>query len=297
MLLREAQAEKDPAPPPAASANPGEAEWSQLVAVIRERAQQPGVNNELTTQIGSVLDMLRALCWKLPGGPPAASAAAPAATPAALGKPAATSAVNGPSTQPAPGPASEAEANARAAAREIAQQISRDMAASAEARRQLQPPQQQPAPREEAPSHPVFLAVGGNAAAQQQSGQPPTQPSDSQAASSSGGQGAPEASEVVAQPGGGAAAATPPVLAIEASEETGYDSLDDVSSVNEDEEMRLFDDSLSGLSEEQKAKVREVLDKRRVRVAQRRSGPKQLKKAGKFREAASDAFQSKKHYK
>ncbi len=308
LLLREAQSEKDASPPPAARASHGEAEWAQLVSVIKERADQPGVQNELTTQIGTVLDMLRSLCWQLPSPPAAAQAAAPAAAagPSGAGEPgpgqqqqqqqpqpsilsstqpaasAAAATAASPTTSAAPA-AVEAEENARAAAREIAQQIRRDMAASAAARRQQKEVQQDAEQRRDVPTHPVFVAAGGGTTTPAEAAPLAAQPQS--------------ASQGDARAGTEAVPATPVAEPVEAAESTAFDSLDEVSSVADEEDVHMLDATLASLPDEQRAKVRELLDKRRYRTAQRRSGPKRLKRAGKQREAVGDSCTSKKHQK
>ncbi len=267
LLLREAQAQSDGSQPGAEGSKlpDGEREWSSMCALIRDRAGQPGVHAELASQVSSALELLRQLCWQLP-----AANSQPAAAPAA-----ATNASK-PSAQCTAGGAAE---DARQVGRDIAQQVRRDMEKSAAARRAAK------AETEAAAIAPTLQATlpsgagAGSAASSSNTGAAPSDggpPPPSCAPSQHGAATAPPATAATAAAAAAAVAtaqgSAPPVSA------EAIDSLEEASTADEGD-MECEDEAIvEAASPEQKTRLKELLERRRIRTARRRNGSRGPKK-------------------
>ncbi len=297
LLLREAQAQKEPPPAEAAKPSCGELEWSKMCNIIKERAIQLGVHPELCGQIGTALDLLRTLCGQLPAQM-ANEAAATQAAPGSIGQ-------------------SDPAAEAAQLGREIAAQIKRDMAVSAAARKetptgnqagvhangassssssqlqqqqQLQAtPQQQHQPsqqrgQQEWEARALELAFAeniiGHAAPPAEGAMAPKEVLAS----------APSNSESLVHWAANASAAE---LAKHYNNSDFEDLAED--SADSENDAEFVDAALDGAEPEQRNRLREILERRRTKTAQRRSGPKRLEKAGKLREPlAGESVDAKK---
>ncbi len=275
ILLREAQAQSDQptAEAAAAPAAEGETEWRRVCEIIKCRATQPQVHPELSQQIGTALDLLRTLCGQLP---------VPATTAAEPGVPAAMAAATRPQHQPQPprgGERIDDGDDTKKWSKVVSAKVRKGVARVARIRASMDGhatatgtmATTTPAPA----TTPAALAVGtppppaGGAAT--------TEPTDSTSATAAGS----TMETWVAQ-------ASASELAKHFNN-SDFEEMEDVaeSSDGTDEEAVLADAALAGATAEQQGRVKAILERRRIRTAQRRSGPKRLKKAGKLREPIS----------
>ncbi len=308
LLLREAQAQPDPQHEPLGNGNKaahGELEWAQLVGVIRERAAQPGVQAEVASQIGTVLDMLRNLCGQLPAPAGTAGGAAQGGgggTPTeAGGQPAAAAGDGGP----------DPAASARLLGQQMARQIKHDMALSAAARAAPQPSQQQQPQQQQLQQQLAQQQrqqqqlqqqqlqqhqqqqqqLGGNA----RGGLVPAAPTPPAAPAAPSPPPPPAAAEeqLRAEAEAAAAATAAAAAASDVGAGQGHDAAgansDALTSEDElDEDVQFEEAALEAAgTPEQRSNLKEILERRRIKTAQRRSGPKRLKRAGKQRECVA----------
>ncbi len=275
ILLREAQAQTDhsTAEPAAAPAAEGEAEWRRVCEVIKNRATQPQVHPELSQQIGTALDLLRTLCGQLP---------APAAATVEPGVPAAVAAASRPQHQPQPPRGEERTADdddAKGWSRVVSAKVRKGVARVARVRASIDG---------------RATTIGTTATTTPSPATPPTAPATGTPPPPASG------SAITEQTGSASATATDSTAAAwvaqaSASElaahfsNSDFEEMEDVaeSSDGTDEEAVLADAALAGATAEQQGRVKAILERRRIRTAQRRSGPKRLKKAGKLREPIS----------
>ncbi len=282
LLLREAQAQGDGSQP-GTDGNKlpeGEREWSSICNIIRERAGQPGVHAELASQVSSALDLLRRLCWQLPaaGAPPAT------ATPA-------STVVSKPTPQGASGGAAE---DARQLGKDIAQQVRRDVETSTAMRR---------AARSEAEAGAAATALHSTSSNGAGTGSTASS-SNAGAALADGGPSPPSA----APSQDGAAAVPAPVTATTATAAAATaavqdsslsvpaeaaDTADEVSNVDEGD-MECEDAAIvAAASPEQKGRLKDLLDRRRLRTARLRNGPKKPRLAPEA--TTSETSDAKRH--
>ncbi len=269
LLLREAQAQKDPAPLDNAAAPPpeGETEWRRVGEVTKGRATQPNVHPELSGQIGTALDLLRTLCGQLPA--PAAATVGPATATAA------------PQPQPPHDGGKDAAVDAdKKWRKEVTAQIKHGVNRAAKAKAAAAPAVQEaamlPTPLAPASAPAEGAQQAASAAAAEQTGP-------------AGGAGAADAtSQWLAN-------ASPAELAKHYNN-SDFEDLDGASECADaaEEDTEFIDAALAGATPEQRGRLRDILDKRRVRIAQRRRGPKRLKKAGKLREAVAGEDETRK---
>ncbi len=285
LLLREAQAQGDGSQPGAEGSKlpEGEREWNSMCALIRDRAGQPGVHAELASQVSSALDLLRQLCWQLP------AAGAPPAT---------TTATSTLASQPAPqGVTGGAAEDAKQLGKEVARHTRRDTETSTAARRAAKAEAELVAAATTPSSTSSSGAASATAASSSSAGATPTDagPSPPSVAISHDGAATAPAAAAATAAAAAAAAATAQDSSVPISAEV-IDSLEEVSTVDEGD-MEFEDAAIAAAaSPEQKSKLREILDRRRIRTARRRSGPKGLKKAGLAREVAvSETSDAKRH--
>ncbi len=276
LLLREAKAaQADVAPEPAEAAKPyGEAEWARIVGIIGERTAQPGVHAELASQIGTALQMLHNLCSQLPApaAPPTTAAGGNGNAPAAGG--------GAPATCPN-GDAQQASDNTRQLAREMATQVRRDVAPSASTRpaepaaagQSPAPPTPQPWPLPPAAATPSTMAVDECGApagvAATEAGRQRRQALEQQHAAAAAA--APAAGASAVEAAGGDA------------NRKGLDDADDSDDLTEDEDagVRFVEEALQATPAELQDQLRAILDRRKKRLEQVRSGPRRLKRAGR----------------
>ncbi len=287
LLLREAQAQSEAAGstgnPSASKQSRGEAEWTQLVSLIKERAAQPGVHQELSRQVGAAVDLLRTLCGQLPSYDGTADGAAAAA---AVGT-----------------------AQAAAAARPCT-----GSAAAATGAQHNGPaiPPQQPArqPMGGPGDDPIGARAGqmGQAAAVQPShpvqtmATEPVAPMPADAGRSSSSSSASAAGTPAAGESAGTSSTLPPTAAAAAAatanENSDFESSEEFTDGGRDDDVAMeeVESEIAAItsSPADREKIKQLLHKRQAKTAQRRSGPKRLKKAGKEREVHGDGPDPKK---
>ncbi len=270
LLLREAKAaQTDASPVPAETAKPyGEAEWARIVGIIGERTSQPGVNADLATQIGTTLRMLHSLCSQLPAPTPPPSTTPPTTT--AGGSGSAPAADGGaPPVGPASGGAQQASDDARQLATDAAAQVRRDMAPSATSPAANPPaPGQLPAPSSPKPWPPPPSAAAASAMAVDEGG---ASTDEAAAAAARQQRQPPEQQHLATQAAAPAAGAS----AAEAAEDS-----DDLTE-DEDAGVRFVEEALQATPAELQDQLKSILERRKKKLEQIRSGPKRLKRAGR----------------
>ncbi len=300
LLLREAQAAQSdpPSDGQAAKHGHGETEWQRMVDVIGERVTQPGVRHDLASQITSALQVLRGLCWQLPA-PPAPVDNAAGAHPMAAGS-------GAPPAAPAAVASGEQDATAatRALAKEMAEQIKTDMAATAAVRQRQGAQPAQPAALSTPPSWPAPPSQPVQSSSTEPSLQAPAAPARGAAGAADGTTAQPASSSRAGEPQAAAsgAPAPPTPVAADAGDlgENGpitMDVAEDSEGLTDEEEngIKFFEEALAATPEEQRARLKEILDKRRHKLEQRRGDPKRRKHGRRWKEgsAAEDGKEGK----